>query len=140
MVNSSPLLRKRIVKKYKARFIRFESDNYKGSLAPSWRRPRGIDNRVRRRFRGSRPMPKIGYASDNTTKYYLPNGLKKFVVKSVKDLDILLMNNRTFCAEIAHNVSAKNKAQIVKRAQVLRVKVTNAGAKVRTEEKKQETA
>ena len=85
-------------------------------------------------------MPKIGYASDNTTKYYLPNGLKKFVVKSVKDLDILLMNNRTFCAEIAHNVSAKNKAQIVKRAQVLRVKVTNAGAKVRTEEKKQETA
>jgi ribosomal protein L32E len=41
MVNSSPLLRKRIVKKYKARFIRFESDNYRGSLAPSWRRPRG---------------------------------------------------------------------------------------------------
>lgn len=70
----------------------------------------GIDNRVRRRFRGNRPMPKIGYASDNTTKYHLPNGLKKFVVKSVKDLDILLMNNRTFCAEIAHNVSAKKKA------------------------------
>ena len=42
MVNSSPLLRKRIVKKYKARFVRFESDNYRGSLAPSWRRPRGI--------------------------------------------------------------------------------------------------
>ena len=125
MVNSSPLLRKRIVKKYKARFIRFESDNYKGSLAPSWRRPRGIDNRVRRRFRGNRPMPKIGYASDNTTKYHLP---------------ILLMNNRTFCAEIAHNVSAKNKAVIVKRAQQIRVRVINASAKVRTEEKRPEAA
>lgn len=97
----------------------------------------GIDNRVRRRFRGTRPMPKIGFASDNTTKYHLPNGLKKFVVKNVQDLNILLMNNRTFCAEIAHNVSAKAKAVIVKRAQILRVKVTNATAKVRTEEKKQ---
>jgi len=52
-------------------------------------------------------MPKIGYGSDNITKYHLPNGLKKFVVHNIKDLDVLLMNNRTFCAEIAHNVSSR---------------------------------
>ena len=52
-------------------------------------------------------MPKIGYGSDNKTKHYLPNKLKKFVVRNVKDLDVLLMNNRTFCAEIAHNVSSR---------------------------------
>ena len=85
-------------------------------------------------------MPKIGYGSDKKTRFHLPNGLKKFVVKSVKDLDILLMNNRTFCAEVAHNVSSRKKAEIVKRAQQLRVKVTNAQAKVRTEEKKPEAA
>lgn len=62
---------------------------------------------MRRRFRGNKKMPKIGYGSDNTTKFYLPNGLKKFVVHNIKDLDVLLMNNRTFCAEIAHNVSSK---------------------------------
>ena len=67
----------------------------------------GIDNRMRRRFRGNKKMPKIGYGSDNTTKYYLPNGLKKFVVHNAKDLEVLLMNNRTFCAEIAHNVSSR---------------------------------
>lgn len=43
-------------------------------------------------------MPKIGYGSDNTTKYFLPNGLKKFLVHNPKDLEVLLMNNRTFCA------------------------------------------
>ncbi len=52
-------------------------------------------------------MPKIGYGNDNKTKFHLPNGLKKFVVNNVRDLDVLLMNNRTFCAEIAHNVSAR---------------------------------
>lgn len=62
---------------------------------------------MRRRFRGNKKMPKIGYGSDNTTKFYLANGLKKFLVRNVKDLDVLLMNNRTFCAEIAHNVSSR---------------------------------
>lgn len=52
-------------------------------------------------------MPKIGYGSDKKTRYHLPNGLKKFVVHNIKDLDVLLMNNRTFCAEIAHNISSK---------------------------------
>ena len=52
-------------------------------------------------------MPKIGYGSDKKTKFHLPNGYKKFVVKNVKDLDVLLMNNRSFCAEIAHNVSSR---------------------------------
>ena len=83
-------------------------------------------------------MPKIGYGSDKKTRYYLPNGLKKFLVHNIKDLDVLLMNNRTFCAEIAHNVSSRKRAEIVKRAQQIRVKITNARGKVRTEEKKQE--
>ena len=107
MVKSTPLLRKRIVKKRTARFARFQSDLYAGRVAPSWRRAHGIDNRMRRKFRGNRPMPKIGYGSDSKTRYFLPNRLKKFVVRNIKDLDVLLMNNRTFCGEIAHNVSAR---------------------------------
>lgn len=107
MVKATPLLRKRIVKKRTQKFARFQSDLYAGRLAPSWRRAHGIDNRMRRRFRGNRPMPKIGYGSDKKTRYHLPNGLKKFIVRNIKDLDVLLMNNRTFCAEIAHNISSK---------------------------------
>jgi large subunit ribosomal protein L32e len=61
-------------------------------------------------------MPKIGYGSDNTTKFFLPNGLKKFVVHNARDLDVLLMNNRTFCGEIAHNVSSRVKNQLRRNA------------------------
>ena len=52
-------------------------------------------------------MPKIGYGNDKKTRFHLPNGLKKFLVKNTGDLNVLLMNNRTFCAEIAHSVSAR---------------------------------
>ena len=63
-------------------------------LQENWRRPKGIDSRVRRKFKGCTLMPNIGYGSDKKTRHYLPNGFKKFVVHNVKDLELLMMHNR----------------------------------------------
>ena len=133
-----PIQRKKIVKKRMNHFVRHESYDYPNKLAASWRRPRGIDNRLRRRYRGQAKMAKIGFGSDNKTKFVNPNGFKKFIINNVNELEVLLMNNRTHSAEIAHNVSSKNRLEIVKRAAQLNVKVTNGNAKLKKEEKKQE--
>ncbi|ORX78227.1 60S ribosomal protein L32, partial [Basidiobolus meristosporus CBS 931.73] len=122
-----------IIKKRTKPFKRHQSDRYK-TVKESWRKPKGIDNRVRRRFKGQIPMPKIGYGSNQKTRHLMPNGFKKFVVSSVKELEVLLMQNRTYAAEVAHNVSSKNRIAIVERAQQLNVKVTNANARLRTQE------
>lgn len=55
----------------------------------------------------------------------LPNYKKKFVVHNLAELDCLLMNNDTYCAEIASNVGAPLRIQILRRAKELRVIVTN---------------
>lgn len=103
-------------------------------MKEAWRRPKGIDNRVRRRFKGQIAMPKIGYGSNAKTRDLDPAGFKRFVVSNVKDLELLMMHNRTFAAEVAHNVSSRKRIAIVERAQQLNVKVTNAGARVKTQE------
>jgi large subunit ribosomal protein L32e len=122
-----------IVKKRTKVFKRHQSDRYHG-VKEAWRKPKGIDNRVRRRFSGQTPMPKIGYGSNKKTKHMMPNGLKSVVVSNLKDLELLLMHTNKYAATIAHNVSSKKRIEILARAKVLNVKVTNAAARLRTEE------
>ena len=63
----------------------------------------------------------------------MPSGHKAFLVHNVRDLDLLLMHNRTYAAEISHNVSSRKRVDIVKHARELGVKVTNAKGRVTTE-------
>ncbi|MBA0857100.1 hypothetical protein Goshw_007504 [Gossypium schwendimanii] len=128
-----PLLSKKIVKKRVKKFKRPQSDR-KISVKTNWRRPKGIDSRVRRKFKGCTLMPNIGYGSDKKTRHYLPNGFKKFVVHNVGEVELLMMHNRTYCAEIAHDVSTKKRKEIVERAAQLDVVVTNKLARLRSQE------
>eukprot|EP00070_Physeter_catodon_P015626 XP_023973704.1 60S ribosomal protein L32-like [Physeter catodon] len=128
-----PAIKRKIIKKRTKRFPRFQSDRFK-RLDASWRKPKGIDCRVRRKFKGTNTMPNIGYGSNKKTRHMLPNGFYKFVVSNPKDVELLLMHNRKFAVEIAHSVSSRKRREILERAQQLNLLVLNKKARLDTAE------
>ncbi|KAG0636391.1 ribosomal protein L32e [Tuber brumale] len=121
-----------IVKKRTKRFNRHQSDRYK-TVKAAWRKPKGIDNRVRRRFKGQAVMPSIGFGSNKKTRHMMPSGHKAFLVQNTSDLDLLLMHNKTYAAEIGHAVSSRKRIEIIAKAKTLGVKVTNPKGRVTTD-------
>ena len=63
----------------------------------------------------------------------MPSGHKAFLVKNLKDLDVLLLHTKTYAVEIAHNISARNRVEIVAKAKKIGVKVTNPKGRVALE-------
>ena len=133
LVPAQGIAKRNVVKKYKGKIKRWHSHQFM-KVGESWRKPKGIDGRQRRKFKGTGKQVNIGYGSDKKTRHVLPNGFYKFTVSNVKDLEMLMMNNRRYCAEIAHNVSALKRKGIVDRAEQLNIRVTNALCKLRPEE------
>merc|ERR1712166_1366951 len=113
--------KKKKIKRLK-KFIRHQSDRF-SLVKKNWRKPRGIDSRVRRRFRDNIKMPNIGYGTKKTDRYKTrKTGKYSFLVRDGKDLECL------------RNLSSGTRKKLIKRAKVLGLKVINENARLRGEE------
>ncbi|CAO2634140.1 60S ribosomal protein L32 [Lemmus lemmus] len=45
-------------------------------------------------------MPSIGYGSNKKSKLMLPSGFQKFLYHNVKELEVLLMCNKSYCVRL----------------------------------------
>ncbi|KAL0487070.1 ribosomal protein L32 [Acrasis kona] len=127
------VLKTPVVHKRTKPFKRFQAHQFK-RIQTTWRRPKGIDNPLRRHYRGRGPMPSIGFGTDKRTRYHDKNGFIRYVVNNSQELEVLLMHNHKYQAVIGQSVGARKRIKLLERARELDIKVVNARGKLKTEE------
>jgi large subunit ribosomal protein L32e len=116
-------LRERM-KKNTPEFVRCESWRYKRVKKP-WRRPRGIDSRIRRKEKGIHKSPNVGYRKPRKVRGLHPTGYKEVVVHNINELHKL--DPKLHIATISSTVGKIKRSQMLLEAEDLNILVSNPG-------------
>lgn len=97
-----------------------QNSKAKKRLKTGWRRPRGIDNKLREKKKGYGYMPVIGYRGKKSSRN-LRNGLAFGVAHNMKELEAF-KDKSVF---IGKSVGRKKRIILIKKAKELNIKVFN---------------
>ena len=110
------------ISKNRPAFVRQESWRYV-RIHPEWRKPKGVDNKVRRQDKGWPALVRVGYRDPVAARGLHPSGHYDVLVYRAKDLDALVPGRDV--ARIGGTVGAKKRDTILERANELGLRVVN---------------
>jgi large subunit ribosomal protein L32e len=92
-------------------------------FSESWRRPRGLDNKVRQKVKGWPASPSTGYKGPKIARGLHPSGYREVLVYNVESL--VDIDSATQAIRIGHTVGKRKRALIIAEAEKLQIKVLN---------------
>lgn len=114
-------LRKKISQK-RPHFRKFESWRLV-RIKDYWRKPKGIDNKMRQKRKGWPRTVNVGFRSPKAVRYLHPSGMEEVAVHNVGDLTIV--DPETQVARIGRTVGRRKRRAILKEALELNIRVLN---------------
>lgn len=108
------------MKRKKPKFTR--QDTSKDRIKNNWRKPRGIDSKMRLQLKGYKKIVKIGYGSPKEFKGMNKKGLIEVLVSNVEDLKNIKEN---MVALIKKGVGARKIMAIMEEAKKLNIAIAN---------------
>jgi large subunit ribosomal protein L32e len=106
----------------KPAFLRQESWR-DSKFSESWRRPRGIDNKIRRKVLGWPASPSTGYKGPNVARGLHPSGYREVIIFNAES--VATVDPKTQAIRIGHTVGTRKRALIIAEAEKLQIKVLN---------------
>jgi large subunit ribosomal protein L32e len=92
-------------------------------LKPKWRKPHGLQSKVRQQRKGRPALPKIGYKMTTAWRGIHPSGSREFFVRNMHDLE--RANGKAQVIRISSAVGDLKKSEMLKRAKELNLTVLN---------------
>jgi large subunit ribosomal protein L32e len=93
----------------------------KKRLGKSWRKPRGLHNKLRQQVAAKGKLVRPGFGSPKAVRGYHPSGFKEALVFNVKDLE----KAEGCVVRIASTVGMKKRKEIVAKASEINLRVLN---------------
>jgi large subunit ribosomal protein L32e len=114
-----------IRKAMKAKKPHFKRQDWhkKARLAPKWRRPKGMDSKLRKHMLGHGFMPNSGYGSPAEVRGMHKSGLIPVLVHNVKELAHI--NAKTHAAIISSTVGTRKAMEIMTAAHGKNIRILN---------------
>ena len=123
-INDELLRARKKVSAARPKFVRQESWRYV-RLAENWRKPKGVDNKMRKQVSGVPPLVKVGYRGPKAARGLHPSGYRDRLIHNIRDLEKL--DPKIDAARIGHSVGRRKRIDIVGKANALGIKVLNKG-------------
>ncbi|MCS3924757.1 50S ribosomal protein L32e [Methanosalsum natronophilum] len=122
---------RRTQKGKKPQFKRSASHKFK-RLDSNWRRPRGLQSKLRRHVKAKGSLAQPGYGSPCQVKGLHPSGYQDILVHTPKEVEDI--DPTTQAIRIAKSVGGRKRAIIIEKAEELGIKVLNHNARGGDEE------
>jgi len=117
----------------------FKRDDYekKKKLSSSWRKPRGLFNKMRRGFPDKGAVVQVGYGAPTAIRGFHPSGFEEVLVTCYADLEEVQPDQ---AVRIGRTVGARKRQIILERAFAKGLKVLNPRAEGRSLNEEEKTS